>query len=186
MKKLLCLSIFTLCLTFVATGQSLNVGAKAGLNVASLNGDDTDEIDGRTSFHVGAVVNLGITELFAVQPEVVYSAQGFTAENEGAEATGKLDYLNIPILADFTIAEGLSLQGGPQFGINITDEADFDGVTESLEAESFDLAAVIGAQYKTALGLFFQARYAIGFSDVIQDVDAKNANLSLSVGYFYL
>ena len=109
MKKLLCLSVFALCLTVVAHGQSLNIGAKAGINFASLNGDDTDEIDGRTSFHIGAVAKIGIGESLAVQPEIIYSAQGFTGDAEGVDATGKLDYINIPILIGYEIAPNFSL-----------------------------------------------------------------------------
>lgn len=188
MKKVLFLVATAALICFSANAQSLNVGAKAGANFASVNGDDTDDLDGRTSLHVGAVVNIGVTELFAVQPELVYSAQGFKVSDEDGDFIGKLDYINIPVLADFTIAEGLSLQGGPQLGIVITDEVEEEssGDTVSLDAESTDIAAVIGAQYRTALGLFFQARYTIGFSDIITDVDAKNANLSVSVGWFFL
>ncbi|MDC8004388.1 porin family protein [Aureisphaera galaxeae] len=190
MKKLFTMLVVAVfAFTINASAQEISFGAKAGLNLASINGDDADDanFDGRTSFHVGAVVNIGIGEFFAVQPEVVYSAQGFTAEEEGVDVTGKLDYLNIPVLADFTIAEGLSLQGGPQFGFNITSEAEADGETEDIDdVESVDVAAGIGAQYKLpALGLFFQARYVIGLSDVVSDFDGKNANLSLSVGWFF-
>ncbi len=174
--------------------QNISFGAKAGANFASLNGDDADGLDGRTSFQVGGVVNIGISELFAVQPEVVYSAQGYTQDTAFGEVTGKLDYINIPVLADFTLAEGFSLQGGPQVGINITDEADLDGETASIGAESVDFSAAIGAQYRTPLGLFFQARYSIGLSNVIGDMtiegvtfetDAKNSVVSVAAGWFF-
>jgi len=182
--------------TFSSTyAQSVSFGPKVGVNFASLTGDDADmlNLDGRTSLHFGAAVNIGISELFAVQPEVVYSAQGFTLEEMGIEGTGKLDYINIPVLADFTIIEGLSLQGGPQIGINITDEFEVDGETESLDAESTDIGAAIGAQYRSPLGLFVQARYTIGFSNVAgddedidgSDVDLKNGVFGVSVGWFF-
>lgn len=194
MKKLLLVAAIA-ALTFTTTNaQGISFGAKVGANFASLTGDDVGDLDGRTSLLIGAVVNIGISEFFAVQPEVIYSAQGFTDSVGGVDLTGKLDYILIPVLADFTIAEGLSLQGGPQIGINITDEIDVDGETEEIGAESVDFSAVIGAQFKLPMGLFFQARYAIGLSNVIPDeefggetftFDAKNAVLSVVVGWFF-
>jgi hypothetical protein len=183
MKKLfLCAAIAVFGITAM-NAQGISFGAKAGANFASLNGDGADDLDGRTSFHVGAVANIGITELFAVQPELIYSSQGASFDDVDIN----LDYINIPIMADFTIADGLSLQGGPQVGINVSgkvkdddDEADIDDV------ETLDLGVGAGAQYRLPdLGLFFQARYVIGFTDFVEDADATNSVVSLSVGWFF-
>ncbi|WP_303315483.1 porin family protein [Flavivirga abyssicola] len=184
MKKLLLFAaVAVLGLTSV-NAQEIKFGAKAGANFASVTGDDVDDLDGRTSLHIGAVANIGISDKFALQPELIYSAQGFTYSEPGFDSTGKLDYINIPVLADVTIVEGLSVQAGPQIGFVITDEEDSDDETEDLGAESTDFGAVFGAQFKLPNGLFFQARYNLGFSDIIKDVDAKNSVFSLSVGYF--
>jgi hypothetical protein len=188
MKKLFLLAavaIFSLS-TMNAQG-GVQFGAKAGANFSNLNGDDADEagLDGRTNFHVGGVVNIGINEWFSLQPELIYSMQGYEYDILGESVTGRLNYINIPIMADFTIAEGLSLQGGPQIGINVTSEEEGLGETVDTEAESTDISTGIGAQYELPMGLFFQARYMIGFSDVFEDVDAKNSVISLSVGWFF-
>jgi hypothetical protein len=185
MKKLLLIAAVAALSFTTSHAQGVSFGAKAGANFASVNGDDVDDVDGRTSLQVGGVANIGISELFAVQPEVVYSAQGFSVTEDGIEGTGKLDYINIPVLADFTIAEGFSLQGGPQVGILVTDDFEVEGQTESLDAESVDIAAAIGAQYRLPIGLFFQARYTIGLSDIISDVDAKNAVFGVAAGWFF-
>ncbi|NNK55661.1 MAG: PorT family protein [Flavobacteriaceae bacterium] len=191
MKKILMLAAIAVLSFTTAQAQGVSFGAKAGVNFASLTGDDADmlELEGRTGFHIGAVANISISELFAVQPEIVYSTQGFTLEEMGVEGTGKLDYINIPVMADFTVAEGFSLQGGPQIGINVTDEFEAEGETETLDAESTDFGAAIGAQYRSALGLFVQARYTIGLSNVAgddeDDVDLKNGVISISAGWFF-
>ena len=175
-----------------SSSQGVNFGVKAGVNFASLTGDDTDDLDGRTSFHAGGAVNIPISELFAFQPEVIYSAQGFTLseEEEGMdiEITGKLDYINVPILADFTLAEGFSLQAGPQVGFNITKEFEADGFSEEIpDVESVIFDAAVGAQYRLPLGLFFQARYVFGISNAssADDTDAKNSVASVSAGWFF-
>lgn len=185
MKKLLLYAVIAVFAMNYGNAQEVKFGAKAGVNFASLSGDDVDNIDGRTSFHVGGVANISISEKFAIQPELVYSSQGFTMSESGIDVTGKLDYINLPILADFSIADGFSIQAGPQIGFNITDKMEAEGQSESLDAESIDLGAAFGVQYKMETGLFFQARYALGFSDVVENTDAKNNVISLSVGYFF-
>ena len=187
MKKILFFTVLAVFGLTSLSAQGISIGAKAGVNFASLNGDDIN-IDGRTSFHVGGVVNVSVSELFAVQPEVVYSAQGGTQSMGGVDSTTRFDYINIPIMADFTVAPGLSLQGGPQIGINTTSEFEIDGggTTEIEDSESVDFGAGIGGQFKMpALGLFFQARYVIGFNEVVKDVDAKNSVVTVSVGWFF-
>ncbi len=187
MKKILLFAgVAFLSLTSLQA-QEFGFGVKAGANFASLNGDDVDNFDGRTSFHVGAVARIGITESFAVQPELVFSNQGYNYDFDGDDFNGRLGYINIPIMADYTLAEGFSLQGGPQIGINISADEEFKGNKEDIEdIETLDLGIGIGAQYRLPMNLFFQARYVIGLSEVIKDVDAKNSVISLSVGYFFM
>ena len=180
MKKLL---LLTACLLFCVSieAQGISIGAKAGLNLASITGDDATGTDGRTSLHVGAVANFEISEIFAIQPELLYSAQGFKVD----DVVFKFDYVSLPILADVSISDGLSLQGGPVVGFNITSEAEGEGQTLDLDAESLDVAAAIGAQFTLPLGIFFQARYNIGFTDIVQDSEAKNSLVTASIGYFF-
>tara|TARA_R110002073_G_scaffold4213_1_gene27910 strand:+ start:48478 stop:49083 length:606 start_codon:yes stop_codon:yes gene_type:complete len=183
MKKLFLLTVVAVLGLSTVTAQEVKFGAKAGVNFANVSGDDIEGVDGRTSINIGAVVNIGISEKFAVQPELVYSAQGITS----GDLTAKLDYINLPILADFTVAQGFSLQAGPQIGFNINDKIDGDGEGDggSFDAESIDFGAALGAQYAMETGLFFQARYSLGLSEVVKDVDAKNSVFSISVGYFF-
>ncbi len=195
MKKLL-LFVTILSLTFASTNaQEFRIGAKGGANFASLIGDDADGSKTLTNFHIGAVAKIGISELFSLQPELVYSNQG--SKGEGSDSGKlKLGYINLPIMADFMVAEGLSLQAGPQVGFNISskvengdgDEFDLDNVN------TLDISLGIGAQYVLPINLFFQARYNVGLSNVIEDfddginsasTDAKNSVISVSVGYFF-
>ena len=102
--------------------------------------------------------------------------------------TIKVDYVDIPIMADVTIAEGLSLQGGPIFGVNLSataDDGDNEGDIEDIS--TLNMAAGIGAQYELPLGLFFNVRYDMGFNDIIDNdnFDAKNCNIRLAAGFFF-
>jgi hypothetical protein len=174
------------------TTPGISFGAKAGVNFASITGEiegeDIDDYEGRTGLHIGGVVNIPVSDVFAVQPEVIYSQQGFTESFMGYDFTGRFDYINVPVLADFTVAEGFSLQAGPQVGFNIKKEIEFDGVTEEQdEVESVIFDGAVGAQYRLPIGLFFQARYTFGLSNASSnsDDDVKNSVISISTGWFF-
>lgn len=209
MKKLFITAIVALLTVFGVQAQDeVSIGAKAGVNFAKLTGDDVEDADGRTGFHIGAIVEIPITEKFSVQPEVMYSQQGLQSEdNEDgieSEATVKLDYINVPIMGKYYVAEGFSLEAGPQFGFRAKAEQEFEvsgsvgGVDFSDEGTEdisdsiagFDLGAAVGAGYELNSGLFFQARYIIGLSNVddsdeggLFEDDLTNSNLQFSVGF---
>lgn len=190
MKKLVFLAAIAVFGLTLSQAQT-SFGVKAGANFASLNGDDADDVDGQTTIHIGGVANIGITEFISVQPELLYSRQGF--KDDDFDITVFLDYITVPIMADFKVTEGLSLQGGPQIGFNINSiiEDDDSGGEEDLDnVEGLDLGLGLGAQYRLPMGLFFQARYVAGLSNVFEDiegesVEAKNAVVSVSVGWFF-
>ena len=187
MKKIILTAVFAVGALLSTNAQKIEYGAKAGLNIANLIGDGADGSDSRTSFHIGGMLNYEVSDKFSIQPEIFYSAQG--ANFEGHEDFGgdfeiRLDYINIPILADYTFAEGFSVQFGPQFGININSEIEFDGASADFdEANTLDLGVVAGVQYTLEQGIFFQARYALGLNEIAEDSDSQNGVIALSVGY---
>ncbi len=188
MKKLF---LFAIIATFGvvasnAQGESdtgnFHWGLKAGVNISSVNGDDTDDVKSRTGLHIGAAANIGISELFSVQPEILYSMRGW----KDGDFIIKTDYVDINAKADFKIAEGFSIQGGPVVSFNISATAEGNGNSGDIaDIEQILLGALIGAQYEMPMGLFFNVHYDIGFTDVIDtNFDAKNNNLAFSVGFF--
>lgn len=175
--------------------QDIRFGAKAGVNFASIGGDFTDGVDGKTGFHVGGVVEIMLTDQFAIQPELLYSAQGAKQEyNEdfaGVSITYtdkiKLDYINIPIMAKYYVTEGFAIEAGPQVGFlvsaNSESEADISGNQELIDllddedfaSEDFDisdstsgldLGIGAGVSYRLDMGVFFSGRYVLGLSNI--------------------
>jgi hypothetical protein len=211
MKKLLFLTAIAI-LTFnssiaqddtdTSSGSDISFGVKAGANFAALSGNSDSGQLVIIGLNIGAVVNIGISEKFSIQPEVVYSAQGtsewgFLSSNTYLE----LGYINIPVMAGYEVLKGLTIQAGPQVGFNLSakyqNNSDYD-VKDIIEPIDFGVA--FGAQYELHFGMFFQARYALGLNNIYSitdktnlpmgftdqlDVDSKNMVLSLSVGYFF-
>lgn len=177
-----------------ANSMDVSFGVKGGVNFATITGDDFDSPNSRTSFHVGLLAEFPISPMFSLQAEALYSGQGFESNVDGGLVGGdgnieyQLDYINVPILAKVYVVEGLSLEAGPQFSFKVNEEIDSDpnddpGDTDLDEAESFDFGLAGGLTFQTNMGLFATGRYTIGLTDIIQDVDAKNAVFQLGIGY---
>ena len=144
----------------------------------------------KTSFHLGVVAEISISDKFSVQPELLYSAQG--AKQDGGDGELKLDYINIPVMAKFYVAEGFSLEAGPQVGFLMSAKSEEGG--ESVDVKDLfkgiDFGIDFGLGYKMESGLNFGARYNLGLSnlwDVPSDFNVKNQNsvMQLYVGYFF-
>lgn len=183
MKKLFLLVAIAVIGFTTISAQGIKIGAKAGVNFANDTGDGelNEGTTVKTGVHLGGVAQLGVSEKFAVQGELLYSMQGFKDE-----VTHKLDYINLPITANYFVIESLSIQAGPQFGFNINDTFDDEEGSGSLDAQGFDLAVVLGAQYEFPTGLFIQGRYQLGLVDFLDyDKPSKHSVLSFSVGYFF-
>lgn len=177
-----------------ANSMDVSFGVKGGVNFATISGDDFDSPNSRTSFHVGLLAEFPISPMFSLQAEALYSGQGFESNIDGGLVGGdgnieyQLDYINVPILAKVYVVEGLSLEAGPQFSFKVNEEIDSDpnddpGDTDLDEAETFDFGLAGGLTFQTNMGLFATGRYTIGLTDIVQDVDAKNAVFQLGIGY---
>ena len=206
MKKLL-LTIALVSFCFSANAQ-VKFGARAGLNFASMTGDDAVGLDGRTSLHLGITAEIEISDSFSLQPELTYSGQGYTADYEfdefdetvRGEITGRVNYLNLPVMAKFYVAESFSLEFGPQIGFLMSaEENDYDTSYGSdtydikSDLKSTDFSLNFGAGYKLESGLNFGLRYNMGFTDVPKTspdddgflVDLKHGVFQVSVGYTF-
>jgi hypothetical protein len=196
MKKLCFAVIAVLSLTY-SQAQEVQFGAKAGVNFANLTGDDVDNSDPITAFHVGAVAEIKINEKFSVQPELLYSAKGATSKDseEGFsyEYALNLDYIDVPIMAKYYVTPGLSLEAGPQIGFLVAAEAEIEEGSVSLtddvkdQFKTVDFGLNFGLGYKLDNGINFDARYNLGLSNIADDDDAdlKNSVFQISVGYYF-
>jgi opacity protein-like surface antigen len=170
MKKIIFL-FAALAGSFAMQAQGINFGVKAGANFTNFGGDA--DTDGKTGFYVGALADLPISGNFHLQPEVQYSS-------EGSDNDGNIDYIRIPIMAKYYVMEGLSLQAGPEVAFKIAADDFVDEATKSID---FGLGGGVG--YELPMGLFFDARYNVGLSNIsdVDGFDLKNTGFQIGAGY---
>lgn len=183
------------------TSRDISFGVKGGVNFSTVTGGDKTP-DSRTSFHVGAVVEFPLADVFSLQAEGLYSGQGFDLDSEGPDgdnAEVQLDYINMPVLAKIYVTKGLSVDVGPQFSFLVNEEIDLnpnsnDGDVDlentPFEANTFDFGIVGGLTFQTEMGLFASGRYTYGLTDIYDENSLfsgfnglHNQVWQISVGY---
>src|SRR5690606_26749485 len=189
---------------FTQLNAQAKFGAKAGANLANLVGD-IEENKMLFGFHIGAVAEFAISEDFFIAPELLFSTQGTKSEYSESimgmsidvKETLKLNYITIPVMAKYQVADGFTLEAGPQIGFLMSANADvyarFGGETESGSGDatefvnSMDFGLNLGLGYRVEHGLFFQRRYHIGLPNVADNDHVKldNSVTQFSVGYVF-
>ena len=132
----------------------ISYGIRAGLNISNIAGEygpaseDKLDLDSRAGFHVGAVVDIPITNGFYVQPGLLFTTRG-AKESDSYSESGYSEemsmkyqpmYLQIPVLASFRadVSRSVNVQVnvGPHFAFGLggkckSEYSDSDGNSES-------------------------------------------------------
>lgn len=197
-KSILIIAVVLFGTTTLSAQEYWNFGVKGGLNLANFTGDDFSSESPLTSFNLGVLAEIPLMDQFSLQPEVIYSGQGFEINeinqdnfldtDENIEY--QLDYVNVPVLAKIYLVDGLSLQAGPSFNFLVNEKIDYgSGEIEDPsilpEPKDFEVGGVAGLEYKFNNAFFIQGRYNYGFTETFEDLDIHNSVWQFSVGYMF-
>lgn len=212
MKKLFLVG--ALALFGAMNAQETKFGVKAGYSLSTMKLENMDmELDSKSSFYVGGLLEYKFTEKVGLQAELLYSETGgkmsesFSENVDGVILSGnqdidlKLGNLMLPISVKYYPTENFSFSGGLNFAfilsaknkysINVSADGESlnEAGTEDIkdETKSLNLAPFIGAEYQLPNGMFFDARYNIGVTNIVKDPmdgeSAKNSFLQVGLGY---
>ncbi|UOQ73861.1 porin family protein [Hymenobacter cellulosilyticus] len=189
-------------LTTAAQAQ-IRVGVKAGVNLSNFSNQSTLDNGGLESKYLlnglgGVMLNAPLTNdgFFSIQPELLYSGKGNKVEGPTGNATLRMHYLDLPILARIN-ASGLILEAGPQVSylLAVKDERNIGnlGVTNtSLDGYNrTELGYVVGLGYELESGLGLGIRYNGGLSKVVQESATQvrsnklTSVIQFQVGYLF-
>ncbi|BDU23371.1 MULTISPECIES: porin family protein [unclassified Flavobacterium] len=189
MKKIILAAIAVMAFGFT-NAQETRFGIKGGVNLSTLTGEYEDDTKSLVGFTVGGFAEIKVIERLAIQPELLYSAQGARFEDAFGKYDAKLNYLNIPVLAKFYITKQFTVEAGPQIGFLLS--AKIDGEDAKDFYKSADFGFNFGAGYNFTDNFSAGIRYTVGLSGVYDNdnddleeyIDSsKNSNLSIYAAY---
>jgi hypothetical protein len=160
-----------------APAGHVSLGIKGGVNFYNVHNDNSTNYDMRTGYNLGLLGHIHINSQWAVQPEIVYSAQGW----KNGETKHNLDYINVPVLLQYMFDNGFRLQAGPQIGflVNSTDNRD--------NFNPIDFGVSVGASYVVpSTGFGIDARYNLGLSNINKNSTVNSTNRGVQLGLFYI
>ncbi|MBR9915274.1 MAG: PorT family protein [Algicola sp.] len=168
MKKLMLLAAVAVFGLTNVTAQETTFGAKAGVDLASskVEVEGISVTGSETGFYVGVFAQIGLSDEFAFQPEVMYVSVTDASE------------IHIPLMANYSVSEEFSILAGPALGI----------LTDSAEGfSSFNYGIEAGASYDISEQFLVEARYSLGLANLVEDapdgVSAKLSGFYIGVGY---
>ena len=171
---------------------TVTIQPKVGLNVASLT--KSDGADPRIGLAAGAELEYQATDMVSIAGGVIYSMQGNKYEGTllgvNGKWTNKLDYINVPIVANVYVVKGLAVKLGIQPGFKVNSQTtvkaesalgnakqDFD-----VEAKSVDLSIPVGLSYEYN-NVVLDGRYNFGVTKAYKSGDAMNSVFQITLGY---
>ena len=161
--------------------QKLSYGAKAGFNIASLT---SSEDQSRIGLCIGVFGEYKVRKDFGISVDLLYSQQGAENEVEGIAVGLLLDYLNIPILANLELFDGLSVKAGLQPGFLLSSKFYIAGISVDYDdANSIDFSIPIGLSYTFDFGVLIDVRYNLGLTKVADELSDKNSVFQITLGY---
>lgn len=108
---------------------------KAGINVSNMTNTDGDY---KVGLVTGVEVEYRVSSLIRISAGGAYSQQGFKGSEDGATLKVRMDYFDIPVLANFYVTKGLALKTGVQPGFLVNDKAVVSGYGTSIKVKLSD------------------------------------------------
>ena len=176
----------------------LTLMPKAGINISTITGDGVNK-KSKVGLVAGIEAEYGISEKFGLQFGLLYSMEGcksdaVIAAGEGASAfraegvKWNLDYINIPIMAQYYVVKGLAVKAGIQPAFNVRGKWSVDGNSGKMkdlgfEPKAFNFSIPVGLSYEYQ-NFVLDARYNIGVTKLVKDADqGRNSTFAITLGY---
>lgn len=192
-----------------------NLGAKAGFNYhfqstskgekAPVGSVEPEGTDG-PGFHVGAFLQVDLTDKVFLRPELLYSTRMASSQQSSditlagtrtvidQEVKGTLNYLEVPLLLGIRLSDKFSVHAGPGFGLVLGNKVSVSGtqavttpegtVNTSLDAtvsstdglRPVEIAGLVGFGYRMDSGVDLGIRYWRGFTSLEENTDFSKTN----------
>lgn len=162
MKKIILTMAVVLTATFANAQKDMKFGVKGGLDMVSVKA--TGSSLSLTGFFVGGFAEFGIADKMVLQPGLNYH----TASKSENGFTYKANFLSVPVLLKYNVAEKINLLAGPSLYYSL----------ESTDSDKTRFNLDLGGSYDITENFFVEPRYSVGLTG-----DAKVSHFLIGVGY---
>ena len=160
---------------------------KVGVGIGVLSGEWKQAPGDSNKSRVGLVAGVEgeyyVNDWLGIAAGLSYAQQGWKFEGNGVDETTKLDYLNVPLTADFYVAKGLALKTGVQFGFLMSAKAGSLDVKDDCEKLNFSIP--LGISYEIS-DFVIDFRYNMGLNKTNKADNGNKARsdlLQITLGY---
>ena len=188
MKKILMIAVMAVC-CLTANAQKMRHGAGQitiqpliGFSVGTFRGEYSSATISGNKARVGLAIGAEAeyyttTDWFSLSAGAKYEQLGWEWKNASAV---KLNYIDIPIMANFYVAKGFALKIGLQPGFLVGDNVEG-------ECKSFNFSIPVGLSYEFKNGITLDLRGAASLTRVDKNGGSDYKNYtdggSLTIGY---
>lgn len=167
----------------------------AGMTLATVTGDDTDDCTWKMGFIAGAELMHRFDQHFGLSLGAFYAQQGTREKDSGYHTKLEINYFNFPVQLNFYIIKELAIKTGIQLGVmsscKLSAESGSISAKEDVSSdfETIDVSIPVGLSYEYN-NIVFDARYHFGLKDIetsymgIRSMSMKNRNPIIHNGYF--
>ncbi|QIA08228.1 porin family protein [Draconibacterium halophilum] len=203
-KKLFALflvGVLTVGISFVSKAQ-MSYGVKFGTGVACQSDllELANNCDVRFSPSIGFIGKYQITEGFALKSGLEYQQKGRSFTEENIDVSNKLQYLTLPVKAEFSAGEKAGFKKGqrlyfavgPYLSYMLDAKGKLDDIEFDMNNDTKDFDAGLGLELGMEFPVFNQKalqvglNYNMGFVEVYKsEPDLHNKMASISLGLLF-
>ena len=170
---------------------TISIQPKVGIGIGYLSGDWTGSVDrkAKVGFVGGVEGEYYVNNWLGVAAGVNFAQQGWKATKPSRtgdiDYKAKLNYLNIPIVADFYVLPGFALKTGVQFGFLASAKTNDTDIKDDMKKFNFSIPVGLSYEYKNVV---LDLRYNISVTKVNKEPDNDDNKwrsdlLQITLGY---
>lgn len=192
MKKRIILFCLIVLGSNVLFSEGYSAGVKAGMNLATIWGDDANVgnvAPGFTpKFTGGIFLGYNLSEKVTLGYELLYSQKGADYSNGSPMLT--YSYVDLPVYLSVEVIDKLSLDIGGYMSFLIDAEANYGSRSLDLKltTSGLDFGPLFGVSYGLTKNIEVETRFSLGMANLSShgSLDTKNMCIQFLISYSFL
>lgn len=170
---------------------------KVGNNFSTLKGSDADGLKTKSGLYIATLYRVEASDFFSIDFGLDFSSLGANGPNDSSDI--KLGYLNYPIMLNYNVFYGLTIEAGLELGMLVSSKYGNNEDSYGEDFKFFDARYVAGFGYHHDSGLAVDLVYKAGFSSIGKEsedystyntttkpaLDLKHSAYMISLTYYF-